>query len=85
MARGDAVGAVETERLVWANDSAKNEARASAVHSSLANGITTAKYTLLSFVPRNLFEQFSRVANFYFLCLLILQLIPAISSTSSVF
>ena len=33
----------------------------------------TSKYTLLSFLPRNLFEQFSRVANFYFLILLILQ------------
>ena len=31
------------------------------------NRITTSKYTLLTFVPKNLYEQFKRVANFYFL------------------
>ena len=37
------------------------------------NNIKTSKYTLLTFLPLNLFEQFQRLANFYFLCLLILQ------------
>lgn len=37
------------------------------------NFIKTSKYNVLSFVPQNLFEQFQRLANFYFLCLLILQ------------
>ena len=37
------------------------------------NHIKTSKYTLLTFLPLNLFEQFQRLANFYFLCLLILQ------------
>jgi hypothetical protein len=31
------------------------------------NEIVTSKYTLLTFVPKNLFEQFRRIANFYFL------------------
>ncbi|XP_048514856.1 phospholipid-transporting ATPase IF-like isoform X2 [Athalia rosae] len=31
------------------------------------NRITTNKYTLWNFLPKNLFEQFRRVANFYFL------------------
>ena len=31
------------------------------------NYITTSKYTVLSFLPKNLFEQFRRVANLYFL------------------
>ena len=39
------------------------------------NFIKTSKYTLLTFLPLNLFEQFQRAANFYFACLLILQVI----------
>ncbi|KAK7069607.1 Phospholipid-transporting ATPase ID, partial [Halocaridina rubra] len=48
------------------------------------NYIKTSKYTFLNFVPYNLFEQFQRLANFYFLCLLVLQLIPVISSLTPV-
>ncbi|XP_051021041.1 phospholipid-transporting ATPase FetA [Acomys russatus] len=44
------------------------------------NSIKTSKYTLLNFLPMNLFEQFQRLANAYFLILLVLQLIPQISS-----
>lgn len=46
------------------------------------NEISTAKYTLLTFLPVNLFEQFLRVANMYFLLMVILQLIPGLSPTS---
>jgi hypothetical protein len=35
-------------------------------------------------VPVNLIEQFQRLANFYFLCLLVLQFIPFISSLTPV-
>lgn len=48
------------------------------------NYIKTSKYSLFTFLPLNLFEQFQRLANFYFLCLLVLQLIPAISSLTPV-
>ena len=37
------------------------------------NFVRTAKYTVLNFVPKNLFEQFMRVANLYFLVVSILQ------------
>lgn len=37
------------------------------------NAIKTYKYNLVTFLPLNLFEQFKRAANSYFLVLLILQ------------
>uniref|UniRef100_A0A8C9VSB5 Phospholipid-transporting ATPase n=1 Tax=Scleropages formosus TaxID=113540 RepID=A0A8C9VSB5_SCLFO len=46
------------------------------------NHIKTSKYNIFTFLPINLFEQFQRVANAYFLFLLILQLIPQVSSLS---
>uniref|UniRef100_G3SLY5 Phospholipid-transporting ATPase n=1 Tax=Loxodonta africana TaxID=9785 RepID=G3SLY5_LOXAF len=44
------------------------------------NAIRTYKYNVFTFLPLNLFEQFKRVANFYFLILLILQTIPQITT-----
>ena len=38
------------------------------------NKVRTAKYTLITFLPKNLFEQFRRWANVYFLILVILGL-----------
>uniref|UniRef100_A0A452IYM6 Phospholipid-transporting ATPase n=1 Tax=Gopherus agassizii TaxID=38772 RepID=A0A452IYM6_9SAUR len=59
------------------------EGRSSRPKPSLPNNrIKTSKYNILTFLPVNLFEQFQRVANAYFLFLLILQLIPEISSLS---
>ncbi|XP_077792582.1 phospholipid-transporting ATPase IC isoform X1 [Podarcis muralis] len=46
------------------------------------NAIKTYKYNPITFLPLNLFEQFKRVANFYFLVLLILQCIPQITTLS---
>ncbi|CAM4667178.1 phospholipid-transporting ATPase ID-like isoform X1 [Lepidochelys kempii] len=46
------------------------------------NSIKTSKYNFFTFLPLNLFEQFQRIANAYFLFLLILQLIPEVSSLS---
>nr|XP_020456646.1 phospholipid-transporting ATPase IC [Monopterus albus] len=44
------------------------------------NAIKTYKYNVLTFIPLNLYEQFKRAANLYFLALLILQIIPDIST-----
>lgn len=48
------------------------------------NYIRTSKYSLLTFLPLNLFEQFQRLANFYFLCLMLLQMISVISSLTPI-
>lgn len=40
------------------------------------NKVTTSKYTLLTFIPKNLYEQFRRIANFFFLLLVVLQWFP---------
>ncbi|KAL4691271.1 hypothetical protein H8959_014232 [Pygathrix nigripes] len=39
------------------------------------NRIVSSKYTFWNFIPKNLFEQFRRVANFYFLIIFLVQLI----------
>lgn len=41
------------------------------------NSIKTSKYSWFNFLPINLFEQFQRLANAYFLILLFLQVWPA--------
>ncbi|XP_028444605.1 probable phospholipid-transporting ATPase VB [Perca flavescens] len=44
------------------------------------NAIKTTKYTLLLFIPMNLFEQFHRLANIYFVGLAILNFVPVVSA-----
>ncbi|CAK9825826.1 Probable phospholipid-transporting ATPase 7 [Anthophora retusa] len=44
------------------------------------NRVRTTKYTLLSFLPRNLLEQFHRVANIYFIFIVLLNWVPAINA-----
>ncbi|EAS00612.2 phospholipid-translocating P-type ATPase, flippase family protein (macronuclear) [Tetrahymena thermophila SB210] len=43
------------------------------------NGISTSKYTLLTFLPLNIMEQFSKLANVYFLFIGFMQMINTIS------
>eukprot|EP01012_Entosiphon_sulcatum_P005957 TRINITY_DN12775_c0_g2_i1.p1 TRINITY_DN12775_c0_g2~~TRINITY_DN12775_c0_g2_i1.p1 ORF type:complete len:1309 (-),score=248.66 TRINITY_DN12775_c0_g2_i1:349-4275(-) len=44
-----------------------------------SNGIRTSKYTPLTFLPLNLYEQFHKVANIYFLVISVLQFLPVSS------
>jgi phospholipid-translocating ATPase len=44
------------------------------------NWIRSNRYTLWTFLPLQLIAQFSKLANFYFLCFAILQLIPGLST-----
>ncbi|XP_015123681.1 phospholipid-transporting ATPase ID isoform X2 [Diachasma alloeum] len=69
----------ETERRIRANNREYNSQ-----FKYANNYIKTSKYSVLTFLPLNLFEQFQRLANFYFLCLLVLQMIPAISSLTPI-
>ncbi|XP_034131765.1 phospholipid-transporting ATPase FetA isoform X8 [Drosophila guanche] len=71
--------AKENERRIRANDKEFN-----LQYKYHNNYIKTSKYSVFTFLPFNLLEQFQRLANFYFLCLLVLQLIPAISSLTPV-
>ncbi|TRY54634.1 hypothetical protein DNTS_001615 [Danionella cerebrum] len=44
------------------------------------NKIKTTKYTLLSFLPKNLFEQFHRFANVYFVFIALLNFVPVVNA-----
>ncbi|XP_068165952.1 phospholipid-transporting ATPase ID-like isoform X4 [Antennarius striatus] len=67
----------ELERKLRANDREYN-----LIFKYATNAIKTSKYNFFTFLPLNLFEQFQRIANAYFLFLLVLQVIPQISSLS---
>ncbi len=49
----------------------------------VSNTIRTSRYTVYDFVPKQLIFQFTRLANFYFLCVGIPQTIPGISTTGN--
>lgn len=49
-----------------------------------SNRVRTARYTLWSFLPLNLFEQFQEMANVYFLVIGVFQSIPEVSTTQGV-
>ncbi|WAO83715.1 Phospholipid-transporting ATPase [Fusarium falciforme] len=51
--------------------------------SYVSNSIRTSRYTVWDFFPKQLFFQFSRVGNFYFLCVGVPQMIPGLSTTGS--
>ncbi|KAE8291718.1 Phospholipid-transporting ATPase ID [Larimichthys crocea] len=67
----------ELERKLRANDREYNLS-----FKYATNAIKTSKYNFFTFLPLNLFEQFQRIANAYFMFLLVLQVIPQISSLS---
>ncbi|KAG5643211.1 hypothetical protein DXG03_001329 [Asterophora parasitica] len=47
-----------------------------------SNQVITSKYTIITFLPRNLLEQFRRIANLFFLGISILQFFPKFSTIS---
>ncbi|KAH7862952.1 hypothetical protein Vadar_011455 [Vaccinium darrowii] len=65
----------EDARLVYINDPDKTNEK----FEFRGNSIRTSKYSFLTFLPRNLFEQFRRVAYIYFLVIAILNQIPQLA------
>ncbi|CAF1092643.1 unnamed protein product [Adineta steineri] len=51
-------------------------------HSTKSNRIRTTRYNILTFIPKNLFEQFHRIANIYFAILIGLNWVPVINAIS---
>ncbi|KAI0126054.1 P-type ATPase [Xylariales sp. AK1849] len=52
-------------------------------HEYISNTIRTSRYTVYDFLPKQLIFQFTRLANFYFLCVGVPQTIPGLSTTGS--
>ncbi|WVZ81117.1 hypothetical protein U9M48_028533 [Paspalum notatum var. saurae] len=67
------IGTVGFSRVVYVNEPHRLEEEG---FSYLLNEVSTTKYNLATFLPKSLFEQFRRVANFYFLVSGILALTP---------
>lgn len=65
----------EDARLIHVNDPQKTNEK----FEFAGNAISTGKYSILTFIPRNLFEQFHRVAYIYFLVIAILNQLPQLA------
>ncbi|EJD46372.1 phospholipid-translocating P-type ATPase [Auricularia subglabra TFB-10046 SS5] len=48
------------------------------------NKVRTTKYTPLTFIPKNLYEQFSRVANIYFVLTVVLTISPIFAGPNAI-
>ncbi|EKM53518.1 uncharacterized protein PHACADRAFT_259936 [Phanerochaete carnosa HHB-10118-sp] len=66
---------LEGERIVALNNSVANS-------DYCSNFVSTSKYNAVTFLPKFLFEQFSKYANLFFLFTVCIQQIPGVSPTN---
>ncbi|KAE9611241.1 hypothetical protein Lal_00038264 [Lupinus albus] len=67
----------DNARLIYINDPQKTNANAK--YKFTGNEIRTSRYTLLTFFPKNLFNQFHRLAYLYFLVICVLNQLPPLA------
>ncbi|KAG8500008.1 hypothetical protein CXB51_006500 [Gossypium anomalum] len=65
----------ENPRLIYINDPRRTNDK----YEFTGNEIRTSKYTLITFLPKNLFIQFHRVAYLYFLAIAALNQLPPLA------
>lgn len=70
---GDAVGRPGFSRVVFCNEPQRHRDK-DKLFKYPNNYVSTTKYSVVSFVPKALFEQFRRVANLYFLLAAVLSI-----------
>ncbi|KAL0478361.1 phospholipid-transporting ATPase [Acrasis kona] len=68
-------------RQIKINDSTYNNLNA---HRYCSNTVSTGKYNLVTLVPQNLIEQFTRLANAFFFVISMLQLFTGLSPTGGI-
>ena len=66
------------DRIVWIPTNDPQPGQPTLVFPT--NRISTGKYSVWNFLPKNLLLQFKRVANTYFLIMFILQTIPQLNA-----
>ncbi|XP_068195693.1 phospholipid-transporting ATPase VD isoform X2 [Antennarius striatus] len=68
------------QRMVLAHHGPHQEEYEAISKTFKDNAIRTTKYSLLTFIPMNLFQQFHRAANLYFLFLALLNWVPVVGA-----
>ncbi|XP_061472746.1 phospholipid-transporting ATPase VB isoform X1 [Rhineura floridana] len=70
----------ETKRVVVSNLFYEDDWKENPNRHYEGNRIKTTRYTLLSFIPKNIFEQFHRFANLYFVAIVALNFVPVVNA-----
>lgn len=71
----DLFSSEDNPRLIYINDPRRTNDK----FEFTGNEIRTSKYTIISFLPKNLFIQFHRVAYLYFLAIAVLNQLPPLA------